>query len=99
MNKDNKCRTCVHWYNKQRELNYLDDIGFCLNGKFQFNTQDGRLVGVVDLGNKIDRAKVSGECSHNIETKTSNIGGIGFSQYLLQTHDDFGCIYHEKDKS
>ena len=99
MSKENKCETCAHWYNKQRELNYLTDVGFCLNDKFKFNTRDGRLVGVVDLGNKIDRVKVSGESSHDIETKDGNIGGIGFSQYLLQTHHHFGCIYHEKSKA
>jgi len=95
-NLKNNCQQCKHWHNKQRELNYLTDVGFCLNSKFNFNTRDGRLVGVVDLGNRIDRQKVSGESSHDIETKNSNIGGILPSQYLLQTHHHFGCIFHEK---
>ena len=95
-NKDNKCKSCKHWYNKQRDLNYLDDIGFCLNKKFQFNTDDGRLVGVVDLANQKDKGKVSGECSHDIETKDRFVGGIAQSRYLLQTHHHFGCNFHEK---
>ena len=93
---ENICKNCKHWHNRQRDLNYLADIGFCLNDRFKFNIDDGRLVGVVDLENKVDRAKVSGECSREIETKGRSVGTIEFSRYLLQTHHHFGCIFFEK---
>lgn len=94
MSKENKtCRTCIHYKNEQRELNYWDEIGFCVNTKFNFNTNNGRLVGVLDIGNLKDINKVSGNPSHDIETHS--IGKSYKSRYLLQVSDNFGCIYHE----
>lgn len=93
--KNNLCRNCRHWYNRQRDLNYLADIGFCLNPLFAFNTESGRAVGVIDTQNK-KPLSVTGECSHDIETR-NGIGGIKESRYLLQTHDDFGCIFFDAE--
>jgi hypothetical protein len=93
MKTDKKCVTCKHWYNKQRLLNYHKDNGVCLNPKFKFNTIDGRLVGVLDIGNVQDQNKITGNPSHDIETATNF--KLDFSKYLLQTNEEFGCIFHE----
>lgn len=39
----NKCKTCKHLKSGQRELNYGDNTGFCVNDKLSFNTTIGRL--------------------------------------------------------
>jgi len=89
-----KCKGCKYWKNKQRLLNYSDDNGFCINPAHTFNTTDGRLIGVVDIGNQKDRIKVSGNPSHDFESvkemRTTS------SRYLLQTNEEFGCILMEK---
>lgn len=92
--KASTCKTCKHWHNKQRDLNYWKTTGFCLNGKFSFNSSRGRLIGVVDLLNQKDKIKVSGNPSHDFETKSDNYV-VNPSRYLLQTEEDFGCIFHE----
>lgn len=92
-----RCKNCVHWHNKQRELNYSGFTGFCLNGKNRFNVQDGRTVGVVDLGNQKDRSRVTGNPSHDFEGIES-FGKIHDSRYLLATNRDFGCVMHERNK-
>lgn len=97
--KINKCSTCEHFKNQQAALNYQDSIGFCTNGKFAFNTVNGRLVGVVDRENGRDRTKITGNPSHDVET-ISNSGSqsVQPSRYLLQVEEDFGCIFHEQKK-
>lgn len=92
--QQNKCKNCTHWKNRQRELNYWDSTGFCLNPKFNFNTNDGRLIGVVDLDNIRNRTKVIGNCSHDFET--GQYGNINHSRYLLATEEEFGCNYFDK---
>lgn len=94
--KINRCKNCIHWHNKQRLLNYMDSVGICLNDAFRFNTNNGRLIGVIDTDNERDRQKVSGNCAHDIETHQYTMGPVHTSRYLLQTSEDFGCIFHEK---
>lgn len=89
------CKNCKHFKAEQRELNYHKDTGFCVNSKFCFNTQIGRLIGVYDKNNLKDINVISGNPSHDIETVTSCIKQ---SRYLLQVSSDFGCIYFEKNK-
>lgn len=93
--KPKLCKTCHHWRNEQRLLNYSKSNGVCLNPVFKFNTANGRLIGVLDVQNIRDQEVVSGVCSHNVETMAIT-GPIAFSRYLLQTNENFGCIYHEK---
>lgn len=87
------CANCAHWNNAQRLLNYSKDNGICINPKFNFNIKDGRLIGVIDVGNQRDRGKITGNPSHDIETKPK--GGVLPSRYLLQTNEVFGCIFFE----
>ena len=89
------CKSCCHFKNAQRELNYHNDIGFCVNDKFTFDTSKGRIVGVYDKNNVKDVNVVSGNPSHDIESIQSFLK-IKQSKYLLQVSEDFGCIYHEK---
>jgi hypothetical protein len=97
MKKDQtkKCKTCVHFKNCQRDLNYWDGTGFCTNNKFSFNTKDGRLVGVYDTQNERDISKITGNPAHNIETISNTPIQINASRYRLQVSDEFGCIFHE----
>ena len=76
-------------------LNYYDGTGFCINPKFKFNTKDGRLIGVVDTANLIDRTKVTGVCSNDFETMIPM--SVQPSRYLLQTDGQFGCLFHEEN--
>ncbi len=96
------CTTCKHWYNNQRLLNYSEDNGFCLNPNFKFSINVGRIVGIIDMGNIKDQIKVSGNPSHDIETKeefgSPGYGKMNFERYLLQTNSYFGCIFHKEKK-
>ncbi len=92
--KINKCATCQHFKSGQRELNYWDTTGFCVNDKFSFNTNDGRLIGVYDSENEKDITKVTGNPSHDIETLDFR-HSIKKSRYKLQVTEDFGCIFHQ----
>lgn len=85
--EDRICKNCGYWKNDQRELNYIEDIGFCVNDKFKYNTLDGRKVGVYDKENK---KAVEGNPTHNFESAKS-IFGINFERYILQTQEEFGC--------
>ncbi len=87
-----KCKTCKHWKNHQMLLNYDEHTGFCVNTYLKFNTTTGRLIGVVDTLNLRDRTKVSGNPANDFES--ADIQKVYPSQYLLQTEEDFGCIYH-----
>jgi hypothetical protein len=87
----NTCKSCAHWKNKQMLLNYCQHTGFCVNPEFTFNTNVGRLIGVVDERNLRDRAKVSGNAAHDFETVKA------VSNYHLQTEENFGCVYHRKE--
>jgi len=89
MKKENTCKTCKHWKNEQRDLNYYDEIGFCINPKFKFETTNGRMVGIFDTENKTN---VIGNPAHDFESKSTNVNK---SQYLLQTSVLFGCNYHK----
>lgn len=90
-----KCVSCKHFNNAQRELNYWQGTGFCTNDKFRFNTYDGRLIGVYDKENKKDISKITGNPSHDFETVCKSPISVKESRYLLQVSCDFGCIYHE----
>lgn len=92
--KKETCKNCIHFKNAQRELNYWNNTGFCVNPKFAFNTVDGRLIGVYDRGNMNDITKITGNPSHDIETV--KCGAIRHSRYSLQVEEDFGCIYIEQ---
>lgn len=94
MKNPDRCKTCIHWYNKQRYLNYDPNSGSCLNPKFRFNTVDGRLLGVIDMNNRKDQTKVTGNPAHDVESGEHL--NVNFSQYLLATSEDFGCIFHKK---
>lgn len=86
------CKNCIHFKNGQRELNYWGDTGFCTSPDMNFNTNDGRLVGVVDRGNVRDQAKVSGNPSHDFESRGP--GNVKHSRYSLAVSANFGCILH-----
>jgi len=90
--KENTCSTCKHWKNQQMLLNYSDSTGFCTNPRFQFNTMDGRLIGVVDTENLRNREQITGNCANNFEVLKPN--SVVPSRYLLQTEKKFGCIFH-----
>lgn len=92
--KINKCKSCVHFKNGQRELNYWSTTGFCVNPKFKFNTIDGRLIGVYDKCNEKDKKQITGNPSHDFETISNH--KLSESRYLLQVEENFGCIYHCK---
>lgn len=89
------CKNCKHWKNKQMLLNYNEDIGFCVSPKLEFNTVDGRPVGVVDVQNLKDRVKVSGNSSHAFEHLSGYIN-VTPSRYLLTTSECFGCNMFQK---
>lgn len=89
----NTCKNCIHFKKSQRELNYWDTIGFCVNPKFEFNTIEGRLIGVLDRENIKD---VEGNCSHDFET--ANVRVKTKSIYSLAVSEDFGCIFREENK-
>lgn len=93
----NTCKNCVFWKNNQRELNYSDSTGICLSPGNNFNINTGRIVGVLDMQNLKNRATVSGNCSHDLESVESSIiiGKIQPSRYLLATDETFGCNRHE----
>ena len=82
------CKNCKHWKNKQRELNYWDDNGFCVNPELAFDTQDGRLAGVFDTENHKGK-HVDGNPSHDFESRESC--QVKQSRYLLTTNAEFGC--------
>lgn len=88
------CSTCIHWKKKQAELGYSNFTGFCTNPKFKFDTKNGRLIGVVDRQNPIDRAS-KGNPYHDIETVNPNEAFVCVSRYILVTEEKFGCIYHQ----
>lgn len=90
----NTCKTCKHWCNRQRELNYWETTGFCTNPALQFTIKDGRRAGVIDRENEKNRSNVTGNPSHDFETGA--LGSIKPSRYSLATTDDFGCVLHEK---
>lgn len=94
----NKCKTCSHWKNQQMLLNYCKSTGFCINPRFGFNTSDGRLIGVVDTHNLRDRVEVPGNPSNDFEVVNNERVGIKPSRYLLQTEEEFGCIFYNKEK-
>lgn len=96
MKTDNICKTCKHWKNNQAELSYWDSTGFCTNDKFRFNTNDGRLIGVIDRKNPRDRIAVSGNCSNDFETVSDYPRRVQPSNYALVTEEKFGCIFHKK---
>ena len=98
--KVSKCSTCHWWKNKQMFLNYRDETGFCINPKFLFNSTDGRLIGVVDTQNLRDRTKITGNPSNDFEVIDNSyaLASIKPSRYLLQTEEEFGCIFHTPNK-
>jgi len=88
------CKTCIYWKNKQRELNYSNDIGICLHPSNSFN--DGRVVGILDTQNLKDRNKIWGNTSHDLECVESPITNkLKHSRYLLVTDERFGCNRYE----
>lgn len=91
------CKTCIHWHNKQRELNYWHTTGFCLCPALKFTVANGRMLGVIDRENEKDRVKVSGNPSHDVETMTV-YHAVYPSRYSIVTEEDFGCILHEQKK-
>lgn len=88
------CENCKFWKNKQQLTNYHNEIGFCINPKFNFNTIDGRIIGVIDKENLRDRTKITGNPSHDFETLEHF--NVKPSRYCLTVTSDFGCIYHQK---
>lgn len=89
------CLTCGHWKNRQRDLNYSEHYGFCVNPKFRFNTIDGQMVGVVDHRDPIpDPEGTRGSMSKTIETL--DVMKVHRSPLSLTTASHFGCIFHEK---
>lgn len=91
----NNCKTCKHWHNRQRELNYGKSIGLCLCPAMRFNTTDGRMLGIVDRENYRDRSKISGNPSHDIESTPDSGYSINSSRYSIATEELFGCLLHE----
>lgn len=98
MTMKNSCKNCIHWKNHQRLLNYHETAGFCLNGRFHFNTNDGRMIGVVDTQNLRNQSEVTGHPAHDVETLKENQFDVNFSRYLLATEEDFGCKFFEQRK-
>jgi hypothetical protein len=92
MKKENQCKTCDYFKNHQMLLNYYEKTGFCVCPSGNFNTTEGRRIGVVDLENLKNRSKVSGNPSHDFESAT--FPSITQSQYLLQVDDSFGCVFY-----
>ncbi len=93
----NKCKTCKHFKSGQRELNYWDNTGFCINENLSFNTRTGRLIGVFDKENQRDISKITGNPSHDFETTCDAPICVKQSRYCLQVEEDFGCIFHSKN--
>lgn len=92
------CKTCVHWHNKQRELNYWHTTGFCLCPAMNFTVANGKPLGVIDRCNEKDRQLISGNPSHDIETMTE-AHVINASRYSIATQEDFGCVFHKQRKN
>lgn len=94
MNKNNTCKTCLHWKNKQAELDYSTFDGICTCPKWRFETTNEDDVCVLDRLNRSDRYKGD----QRFETLT--IPGVGriSSRYCLVTAHEFGCIHHVTDK-
>ena len=91
------CKTCLHWRNAQRELNYWDSTGVCVCPAMKFGIETGRMLGVIDRCNEKDRSQVTGNPSHDIETVGAG-HRISESRYSIATAEDFGCILHEPKK-
>lgn len=91
------CKNCTYWKNKQRDLNYASDNGICLHPSNNFNTTDGRAIGVLDIQQYKNRKEVTGNPSHDFESIKSPvvIGALQHARYLLVTSEEFECNRHE----
>ena len=94
------CRNCIHWENNQRLLNYWDSLGFCVNPDFSFGGRrtDGRMVGVIDLKNEKPRNQITGNPAHDFESIDRLTNETAISRYLLQTDENFGCVFFEQNQ-
>lgn len=97
--KINKCNTCIHWKNKQAELDYCNHTGYCTGQHLKFNTTNGRLLQVKDRGNLPGGEKfMQVQEFESINTSSIPYGKVTPQRYVLATSEDFGCIFHKKEK-
>lgn len=87
----NLCKNCEHWRTKQRDLNYSEFNGFCVNDAFAFNTNDGLLMAVFDTENIPKKFNPV----HEIETNSKSLNQ-NKQRYLIVTDERFGCNKFKK---
>ena len=86
-----KCKNCVHWNNKQSELDYDKFYGICTSYKLKFNTSSNSDDCVV-----LDRDAISDAYMgvRRFENQNNEIpfGKANKSAYCFVTGENFGCI-------
>lgn len=86
------CKSCIHWNNKQAELDYSKHVGICSCNKWKFTVTNTADVMLLDRANRSEKHM----SVHRFES-TSNavpIGAVDKSRYCFVTEEEFGCIHH-----
>ena len=78
------CETCVHWRNKQRDLNYQEDWGIC-EGDLQHEWDEPKSIKI--------------HAKHHFEEGLvdDQEGTIKPFSMLFCTTKDFGCVRWKKE--
>lgn len=88
------CLTCKHWKNKQSQLNFSEDVGFCANTNMGYSPDNGVIVGFIDS----EKSKVgignTAFVPHIFGGTNSTDNFDPDKRYFLCTSSQFGCIYH-----
>lgn len=92
-----KCSTCIHWKNKQAELEYSKLCGICTCYKWKFRTNGNGDVSLLDRGNRTD--KYLGVNRFENASNEVPFGAVEKSRYCLVTDEKFGCIHHQSEKA
>lgn len=91
-----KCSNCVHWNNKQSELDYSSFYGICTCFKWKFTTTNIADCVVLDRENR--NSKYMGVNRFENRNETVPFGQCDKSRYCLVTEEKFCCIHHKTEK-
>jgi len=89
----NRCITCVHWNNRQAELDYSTHYGICTCFKHKFGTANYSDCAVLDRHNRTD--KYMGINRFENQNESVPIGRHDKSYYCFVTEETFGCVNHK----
>jgi hypothetical protein len=94
MKKDIKptCQSCLHWHNRQAELDYAKHTGICTCFKWKFSVTNTADVMLLDRNN-LSTKHMKVQRFENI----TNITPIepDKSRYVFVTEEEFGCIHYK----